>query len=244
MSSSTRQFRAQAIPTIIMVILVPLFTGLGIWQLDRAEQKRQLSAALESRRKQPALSLNLALPPTGEREFRPVVAQGRYLADKTILIENRKYLGRTGFHVVTPLRIEGSERIVLVNRGWIPRERLDGDARPATPGERVTVHGTLALPQAPAIELQLADTPADTTPHWPYLTLDHFAQWSGLKILPFEILQSPEDPGDLVRQWPQPQFSDAMHIGYAIQWFAFALITLLIWFRLSLQPITPTGASQ
>lgn len=226
-----------------MVILAPLFIGLGIWQLDRADQKRHLNASLESRRKLPALSLNLALPAAAEGEFRKVVAQGRYLADKTILIENRKYLGRTGFHVVTPLKIEGSSLIVLVNRGWIPREQIDGGASPPTPGETLTVHGTITLPQAPAIELTPADTMSDATPRWPYLTLDHFADWSGLEILPFAILQSSEDPEGFVRQWPQPQFSDLMHIGYAVQWFAFALITVLVWFRLSLQPTTPTGES-
>jgi surfeit locus 1 family protein len=225
-----------------MVILIPLFTYLGFWQLERAAQKRQMSASLELQRNLPAFSLSGELPADKALEFRKVVAQGRFLADKTILVENRKYQGRTGFHVITPLKIEGDDRIVLVNRGWLPREQLAQGARPPTPAEPVTVHGVVTLPKAPAIQLSQVDVAIEATPHWPYLTLDHFAAWSGLKILPFEILQAPQDADGFVRQWPQPQFSDSMHIGYAIQWFAFALITLLVWFRLSLQKHTDDGA--
>lgn len=242
MNSSTRTFRIQAVPTIIMVILVPLFSYLGLWQLDRAAQKRQMNASLETRRKLPALSLNDSLPAGDQWEFRKVVAQGRFLTDKTVLIENRKHLGKTGFHVITALKIDGNERIVLVNRGWIPREQLDQGSTPPTTADRVTVHGVITLPKAPAIELDQTDLGIAGTPHWPYLTLDHFSAWSGLKILPFEILQSPQDADGFVRQWPQPEFSDTMHIGYAIQWFAFALIALLVWFRLSLEKHTDAGA--
>lgn len=237
MQRSTRQFRAQAIPTLIVVILAPFFTGLGLWQLDRAEQKRNLASSLELRRKQPALSLNQPLQRMDELEYRKVFVQGRYLADKTILIENRKHLGKTGYHVVTPLRTAGGS-VVLVNRGWIPLAQLDqADALPTPEGE-IVVHGTINLPQPPAIELSLSDAATAGTPHWPYLTLDHFSRWSGLQILPFAILQSPEDAQGFVRQWPPPQISDAMHIGYAIQWFAFALISLLIWLRLCLHKNT------
>ena len=243
MNSSSRQFCIQAVPTIIMVILIPLFIYLGFWQLDRAAQKRQLNAALETRRKLPALSLNGTLPKDDAWEFRKVVARGRYLVDKTVLIENRKHRGQTGFHVITPLKIDGSDRIVLVNRGWISRERIAAEAIPPTGGETVTVHGVVNLPKPPAIVLGQVDDAGVESPHWPYLTLDHFTAWSGLRILPIEILQSPDDSSGFVRDWPQPRFSDTMHIGYAIQWFAFALIALMVWLRLSLQKPKHKGAN-
>jgi surfeit locus 1 family protein len=217
-----------------MVILAPLFCGLGLWQLDRAEQKRSLATNLELRRKQPALSLNQIVPATDALEFRKVIAEGRFLADKTILIENRKHLGKTGYHVITPLQLNGSDKVVLVNRGWIPTAQLDQADPLPTPAGEIIVHGAVNLPQPPAIELSLSDAKAEGVPHWPYLTLEHFSRWSGLQILPFAILQSPEDAQGFIRQWPTPQISDAMHIGYAVQWFAFALITLMIWLRLSL----------
>jgi surfeit locus 1 family protein len=217
-----------------MVLLVPLFCGLGIWQLDRAEQKRQLAASVESRRKLPPSSLNRGSTDADELEFRKIRADGRFLADKTVLIENRKYLGKNGYHVITPLRLDGSQQVVLVNRGWIPRQRLAEAGPLPTPTGTVHVSGVIARLQPPALELAFNDTDSENPPHWPYLTLDHFANWSGLEILPFNVLQSPDDESGFVREWPQPVFSATMHIGYAIQWFAFALITLVIWWRLSL----------
>jgi surfeit locus 1 family protein len=217
-----------------MVLLIPLFCGLGIWQLDRAEQKRQLAASVESRRKLPPSSLNNGNVDASELEFRKISADGRFLPDKTVLIENRKHQGENGFHVITPLLLDDSQQVVLINRGWIPRQHLNETAPLPTPTGTVRVNGVIAGLQPPALELAFSDTESESPPHWPYLTLDHFAAWSGLEILPFNVLQSPDDESGFVREWPQPVFSDTMHIGYAIQWFAFALITLLIWVRLSL----------
>ncbi len=234
MPSSTRRFSPQAIPTVFMVILIPLFCGLGIWQLDRAEQKRQLGASLEARRKLPVHSLNQEIPEPSQLMFRQVSAEGRYLAHKSVLIENRKHRGQNGFHLITPLQLSGSAAIVLVNRGWLSREQLANGRLPDTPSGLQRVSGEITLPQPPALELALDRSQAQQPPHWPYLTLEQFTDWSGLEILPFAILQSADDESGFVRDWPRPHFSDSMHIGYAVQWFAFALIALLIWLRLSL----------
>ena len=244
MTSSTRQFRAQAVPTIIMVILAPLFFGLGIWQLDRAEQKRNQGASLELRRKQPPLSLTGPLPDAEQLRFRQVEAQGRYLNDKSVLIENRKHQGKTGFHLITPLQLLDSGTTLLVNRGWIAHDQLGQAMSEVDSDETLTIHGEVRIPQPPAIELKQAATAAtDTPPRWPFLTLEHFSDWSGLDILPFMVLQSAQDEHGFVRQWPHPRVSDMMHIGYAIQWFAFAIITLLIWLRLSLHKHDENGVA-
>jgi surfeit locus 1 family protein len=217
-----------------MVILAPLFVGLGIWQLDRAEQKRNQGASLEKRRKQPPLSLDGPLPKAEHLRFRQVVIRGRYLNDKSVLIENRKHQGKTGFHLITPLVLHESDAIVLVNRGWIAHDELDRDLAAADVQSTISPQGEVRIPQPPAIELDL-QTPftIDELPRWPYLTLEHYSDWSGIDILPYLVLLSPQAEYGFVGQWPHPRISDMMHIGYAIQWFAFALITLLVWLRLS-----------
>ena len=218
-----------------MVLLVPLFVALGLWQLDRADQKRALAHNLEQRRKLPPLVLSGELPSAEQLEYRPVAATGRWLADKTVLIENRKHQGRTGFHVITPMQLTDSGRILLVNRGWISRDQAGDPAVIAQSSGEQTIHGQANIPQPPALDLSLPDESTETLPHWPFLTLAHFSAWSGLQVLPFMMLQSPQDDSGFVRQWPEPQANVGMHIGYAIQWFAFALIALLVWLRLSLQ---------
>ncbi len=237
MTSRTRQFHAQALPTIVMVLLVTLFSGLGIWQLDRAEQKRNLAAAQAAQSQLPALSLNNAIPKVESLSFRHVSAEGNYLFAKSILIENRKHLGKTGFHVITPLQLAGSNEVVLVNRGWIPKDQYQGLESITSPDSRVSIQGKVHIPKPPAIEMGQPDLTSREIPHWPYLTLENYNAWSGLTIAPFAILQSGKNNQGFVRNWPATTFSDGMHIGYAIQWFAFALIAVIIWWRLSMRPV-------
>jgi surfeit locus 1 family protein len=243
MTAATRQFQAEAIPTIVMLVLITVFCGLGIWQLDRADQKRSTAASLEIRRALEALPITDHLPDVEQLEFRTVITKGRFLSEKTILIENRKHRGKTGFHVITPL-LTDTEQIVLVNRGWIPRPGQDAQPDIPQPAADVVVVGEVRLPQPPALELTLNIDQTEPTPHWPFLTLENYSTWSGLDIQPFLILQSPEDSSAFVRQWPQPKANDAMHIGYAVQWFAFALIILAIWLGLSIHKTVRTGTDE
>ncbi|ODB85864.1 hypothetical protein A3195_12900 [Candidatus Thiodiazotropha endoloripes] len=238
MTRSTRQFRAQTIPTVVMVIVTPLLCSLGFWQLDRAEQKRTQATALEMRRKMPPISLtDSSRPETDQLLYRQVNLQGEFLTERTILIANRKHLGKTGFHVVTPLQLSASGELVLVNRGWTAVTPSTDNESLSNHSGQLTIAGEITIPQAPAIELTPTDDAAQLPPHWPYLTLERYHQWSGLEVLPILVLQTSEDDQDFIRQWPTPKVSDLMHIGYAIQWFAFAIIALLVWLRLSYQKV-------
>lgn len=233
MTNTTYQFQAQAVPTIIMVLLVPVFCGLGVWQLDRAAQKRSTSASLEMRRTLPALPIAGQPLDVEQIEFRKVAAQGRFLNEKTVLIDNRKHLGKTGFHVITPLLTDTGQTI-LINRGWIPKPGQDAQPIFPKPAGDLRITGEVRLPQPPALELELKIDQKEAMPRWPFLTLAYYATWSGLEIQPFLILQAAEDSNKFVRRWPQPKVNDAMHTGYAVQWFAFALIALIVWLALSI----------
>ena len=101
--------------------------SLGLWQLDRARQKTELQAAMLSRAEQPALGNAELLAKTDDAVLvhRSVQLQGRWLPQHSVFLENRQMNGRTGFFLVTPLRLSGSERAVLVQRGWLPRDFND-----------------------------------------------------------------------------------------------------------------------
>lgn len=239
MSPSIPQFQPRLIPTIAVVILVPLFIGLGFWQLDRAEQKRDLAAIQHTRLALPPLQLTEGIN-DAQVEFRNLVADGVFVPEKTVFIENRKYMGRNGFHVITPLRVSGSQRYLLINRGWIEAQNNRLPPAVETPESLVEVTGRANIPLPPA--LNLGEVPsADANPRWPYLTLEHYARWSGLDIFPFVLLQAETDRTGFVRSWPLETPNEGMHTGYAIQWFAFALIVFSIWLRLALVRRTETG---
>ncbi|MCP5448069.1 MAG: SURF1 family protein [Chromatiaceae bacterium] len=241
MSPSIPQFQPQPIPTVAAVVLITLFIGLGFWQLERAEQKRIFADTRNARLELPPMQLTGQSTAGEDYEFRSLLAEGVFIEKKTVFIENRKHMGKNGFHVITPLQINGSDLYLLVNRGWVEAEKNRPVPAVETPGSAVKVTGTANIPHAPALDLREAELSADTNPRWPYLTLERYSQWSGLDIYPFVLLQAATDQHGFIRAWPQEEPKEGMHIGYAIQWFAFALIVSIIWLRLSWVRRTETG---
>ncbi|MFY9512097.1 MAG: SURF1 family protein, partial [Rubrivivax sp.] len=104
-----------------------LTARLGVWQLDRAAQKNTLQAALDQRRALPPLpaaELALAEPQAAAQHHRSIVLEGRWMAERTVYLDNRQMNGRPGFYAVTPLLLADGTA-VLVQRGWLPRDAAD-----------------------------------------------------------------------------------------------------------------------
>jgi surfeit locus 1 family protein len=225
---------------------IALTVRLGVWQLDRAEQKRAWQADTERQRALPPLAA-AELPAKAERApelvHRAVDLHGRWLAGRTVFLENRQMNGQPGFYVLTPLALRDSAAVVLVQRGWWPRdvrERTRIDAPPPPAGE-VAVVGRIALGPA-----RLAELGADAAgPLRQNLDLAAFARETGLPLLPLLVVQEePAAPAapvadGLKREWPRPESGIAKHHGYAAQWFGLSalLAGLTLWFRV-LRPLS------
>jgi surfeit locus 1 family protein len=151
-------------------------------------------------------------------------------------LEGRRLGARTGFQVVTPLHIEGSEVHVLVNQGWIPADAAGRPTEAPVPDGLRTVSGTSHFPEPPALALHGGPQAAAAWgARWPYLRVGLYAAGVDYPVQPVVILQDPSEEGGFARGWPQEQAKEGMHIGYAIQWFAFAGIALVLYLRLSLE---------
>jgi surfeit locus 1 family protein len=230
------ELRLGWLTSTLAAILVPLFVGLGIWQLERAQEKRELAETLAARLDLPALSLEKPVSDTERLRFRTLTATGIYEPDGQILLENRRYGQRTGFHVITPLRIAGEDLRVLVNRGWIPADATGLPTHAPVPEGTRTIKGQTHIPESPALVLHGADDAAASWgERWPYLTLDLYAETVDFPIQPVVVLLDPEDEGGFARSWPREFPREGMHIGYALQWFAFAVFTLVIYLRFSIE---------
>ena len=226
---------------------VALTLRLGAWQLDRAAQKLALQAALDERASLPALDA-AGLAATSEdaetQHFRPVRLTGRWIAERTVFLDNRQMNGRPGFFVVTPLQLDGRPEAVLVQRGWVARDFIDRTRLPAlpTPAGTVEVRGRVAPPPARLYEF---GTDAEG-PIRQNLEVAAYARETGLALLPLSVWQSDapgRDPGDgLQREWPRPAVDVHKHQGYAFQWFALAALMtgLYVWFQLVRPRLRPT----
>lgn len=236
-------FRFQWMPTLLLALPIPLFVALGLWQVDRAGQKRELGQTLEERTALPVYRIQGRIADAEALRYRTIEAEGSYLPDAQFLVEGRREAGKTGFHVITPLRLADSGALLLVNRGWIPADAA-GEPTPApVPLGPVNPRGVAEVPAAPALVLHGgADAALGWGERWPYLTLDLFAATVDAPVQPVMMLLDPAAAHGFVRHWALPVPNVWMHQGYAAQWFAFAVIALMLYGRLSLERV-PRGRS-
>ncbi|HSH42122.1 MAG TPA: SURF1 family protein [Arenicellales bacterium] len=232
------RFRPGWITTLATVALLPVLIGLGFWQLDRAEQKTAIRDQYLERGRLEPVDLNRQTLDARAMDFRNAVARGRYLPGFTIYLDNKVLDGTPGYQVLTPLAIQGTERVVLVNRGWTAwgqtRQELP---RVDTPDGPVEVSGRLRAP--PEDYFTLGDEAGETEfqRRWQNLDLERYRRVTGLAVATLVLqLDSGGRGGEgLVQQWPE--YSDIWidrHKGYAVQWFALALTLVVLYVVLNL----------
>lgn len=227
------RFAARLWPTLATALLVPLFVGLGLWQLDRAGQKTELQTEYDARLRGPVVAIGASPRPAEELRFYRVVAKGRYDTAHQILVDNRVHQGRVGYHVVTPLKIEASDTRVLVNRGWIALGR-DREHLPAidTPAGVQEITGVAVVPAERVFTLgapAAASGAWETV--WQNIDMPRFRASVTYPVQPVVVLLDPNSAaGGLVRDWSRLDAGIATHKAYAFQWFvlAFALLATYI----------------
>ena len=213
--------------------------SLGMWQLGRAAEKTALQDARVQQAEKSVLEGRSLGEATAEGTanraaliHRKMVLSGRWLPQKTVYLDNRQMHGKPGFFVLTPLQLEESNAVVLVQRGWAQRTFTDRAALPniETPEGRVEIQGHLAPWPS-----RLYDFGGDETgPIRQNLDLSAFRQETGLNVLEVTLLQSGAASEGLLREWPVVASGVEKHHGYAFQWFGLsALIALLyVWFQI------------
>ena len=233
----TRRFRPLLWPTLAAAALVPLFVVAGQWQWNKAAAKLEVQQQRDAGQSEAAIAI-AATPVDAEAlRYRPVVARGHYDLSHQILIDNRIHNGRAGYHVITPLHVEGSTRRLLVNRGWIaaPAERRDLPQF-TTPTGTVEVEGTASLPSSHYFTLAREHSGAVDTAQspwqvvWQNLDLDAYAKAAGFAVQPIVVeLGAQSTAGGFVREWRLADDRRTTNLGYAFQWWGFAATTVVLW---------------
>ena len=231
-ASSARR-RPRLVPTIAAAAVVALTASLGAWQLRRADEKAALQALRDAADREAPVHVPVQPLDAAGLEGRRVVVTGRFVAERTVFVDNRTHQGVAGFHVLTPVRIAGSALSVLVLRGWVAQDPRDRAHVPEvrTPGGDVHIEGYAQSRLAPSLELARVAPPAPGERIWQNVALDAYARWSGLALQPLIVRQAREPAFDdgLVRDWPVAGGDVARHRGYAIQWFSMAALAAGLW---------------
>ena len=211
---------------------------LAVWQFDRAAQKLAMQASLDARGAEPLLAAPALARGASEvpaEVDRRALVTGRWLGERTLYLDNRQMDGKVGFYVVTPMQLDGSADVVLVQRGWVARNFGQRTVLPvvASPPGPVRVEGAIAMAPSRLFEF----SGAASGPIRQNLDPSAFARETGLPVLPLVLIErtTPANTGDgLERHWPPPATDVQMHYGYVFQWSAIGvgIAFLYVWFRL------------
>lgn len=220
---------------ITACLATALTVSLGFWQLRRAAQKEALAAQMAAGASGPSVASSSVITGKASEQLlhQMVNLRGQWVVDKTVYLDNRQMQAKAGFYVLTPLRLEGSDAVVMVQRGWIPRNFVERDRLPEvqTTSGPAEITGRIALPPSKLYE----PGAASTGPIRQNLDLQQFQKESGLALrTDLSIVQIGAASEGLLREWPAINIGVEKHYGYAVQWFALTalIVGLFVWFQL------------
>jgi cytochrome oxidase assembly protein ShyY1 len=225
-------FRPGWLPTLVVLVLLPLLVWLGFWQLERAEEKRAMMVASEARQLMAPLPIQ-ALEQQSALAYTRVSLQGTFDPAHSVLLDSRTRNGVVGVELLQPFYDQPSGLWVLVNRGWLPWPDRRVAPKFTTPEMPLSLTGWLYLPPGEGFLLKQTDSSA-----WPKLVnaVDAPALWKqlGRGGTPFQVRL---EPGAAAYQadWPVVAMDPQKHLGYAVQWFALALALLVLFIYLGIR---------
>ena len=220
--------------SIVVLILGMVMIRLGIWQLDRLQQRKASNARIIAQMDAPAINLNESNSYEGlsSMQYRKATATGSYDFSQQVFLTNQVWQNQLGVHLLTPFIIAGSSRAVLVDRGWIPMADASVSAAKKydEPGQ-VTLNGIIQIGQNEPIfgisDPQLSPG-QDRLQTWIVVNLERIGQQIDPTILPVYLQITPPSQNNRIpyRVVTTPDLSNGPHLSYALQWFSF---TIILW---------------
>ncbi|KAI8914776.1 SURF1 family-domain-containing protein [Powellomyces hirtus] len=229
---------------------VPIGTfGLGCWQVYRLQWKLDLIEKADQR-----MHLDpVPLPATDglvsniADEYRRVHVTGAFLHDKEMLLGPRTRNDQeqqgggligggsaVGFYVITPFQRSDEGRIILVNRGWIPRSLRDQSKRKGGLIEGpVKIEGLMRTAEKSSMLRVVENRPEKN--EWYWLDMAAMTEHSGARPLLIEMIgDSAINAANSGDEFPIPRNAHInfrnTHIQYAITWYGLSLFsTFAMW---------------
>lgn len=245
MADQIRQRRTSGF-AVFALLIVTLFVGLGVWQLQRRDETHALIAALNER----LAAAPVPLPDTSQwhaltaekDEFRRVSFAATYQSRLDAMVYSsgtatRDDVSGPGTWAFIPARLSNGET-VAVDAGFVPNTMMDRGQQDRAVAQLITnkpvmLIGYLRFPVAAGLF-----TPNVERAKRLWFTRDHLAMAQALgwdRVAPFYIdLEAPVPPGGIPKPGPLQVHLPDNHIKYAITWFSLAglvLVAFAIWLR-------------
>lgn len=227
---STQGFHWQPNKNLLFLslCLFPLMIALGFWQLDRADEKQRILNQYNANQQASPAGVE-ALHSRTNLQYRSAWLEGELDAKRRIILDNRVANGKPGYEILEALNVAGMGQMILVNRGWVPAS-LDRNILPqieAVEGQvkfRGVLYQSLGGYRLDDGISQVAEWPARVG----WITAERAEELFADSFFPYQLRLDQDSPGALQTGWPTVSVQPAKHTGYAVQWFAMALVLLIM----------------
>ena len=248
-------FAPKLIPTLLALICIPVLISLGLWQLDRADEKRVIDQGFNDAIAEPALLVNDANFKKLENEiYRTAALTGQFDIKQQFLLDNRTHEGKPGYHVLSPFIFEQSSNsnttkyAVLINRGWIGYKgtrdnivniELDKEINKIV-GSIKKIPRSIVLKDKAEDDLSTAlvfkteNKRLEGVSLIQSIQLDRLGKTLNYELLPVIIELDKTTENGFVREWQPYYGSIDKHNAYALQWFAMATILFFLFLKLNI----------
>ena len=236
-----KSFRLHPLAIGITVLAIFVLVKLGLWQVERGQEKQAIIDQHASALAQGPAALNQALLDSGTLQVNDRIhVQGQFTDDEYFLIDNQTFANRVGYHVVALLRAPELDQRIPVNLGWVQApQRRDQLPEVTLPAGTVKVSGRVHQPTERPFLLREQSFGQQLPQRVQYLELAAINQHMGLTLTPFSILLDESIEFGFQREWPVVVSEPHRHYAYAVQWFGLAVAALVIFLLASRRRVRP-----
>ncbi len=205
-------------------LLLILVLSLGVWQVDRGYNKKELENTFLERQSQPVKEIKYNVFLESDL-YRNVVLEGKYL-EKIFFLDNRIHNGKPGLKVFSPFETINNN-LVLVSRGWIELEDRSKLPTIDTSKNVLKIQGVLR-PESQDFVLENEEMNNKNNPILlQTVNLSELSNFLGKPLSPYILELSELSESAFVKTWQPINLSSFRHFGYAIQWFGLAVVLIV-----------------
>ena len=206
---------------LILIILITTCFYLGLWQIDRAEEKLKIQNDFNMHVKQ--MYIDIKEISDNPIRYKKIKAKGVF-TEPNFLLDNIIYKHKAGYSVISPFLTDN--KILLVNRGWVDNYSRQKKPIIDTPNMMIDIKGYIKYP------MKLLELSSDNiTNDKPYIIQNiNIMQISKIikkEVFPY-ILNLNEGAKYSYKHTVEKNYNNHLkHYMYAGQWFLFTIIGII-----------------
>lgn len=210
--------------SLTFLLLLLLVLSLGVWQIDRGYNKKELENTFLERQSQPVKEIKYNAFLESDL-YRNVVLEGKYL-ENIFFLDNRIHNGKPGLKVFSPFETTNNN-LVLVSRGWIELEDRSKLPTINTTKNVLKLQGVLR-PESQDFVLENEEMNNINNPILlQTVNLSELSNFLGKPLSPYILELSELSESAFVKTWQPINLSSFRHFGYAVQWFGLAVVLIV-----------------